>query len=226
MTLQVITDKIKKRTKKEFYIRAKEYKSTYISVIRNQKLIKLSLHKLFLNAPENIIENIVNFTLKKEKEDYIEIKKYAHEYFSKIDYSKRIDDTKLSFIGKTYNLKQILENLNEKYFNNLLDLKITYFSAKYRKFSYFTFGSYDNTLKLIKINKILDNINVPFYFIYYVVYHEMLHHIVKVKINKNSSRDVHSKEFKKLEKQFPYYKEAINWEKNIFNKRRKNGWSF
>jgi predicted metal-dependent hydrolase len=226
MTIKKIIEEIQKRSKKELSVKVAEYKSTYISVRRDQKSIKLSIHKLFLQAPESILNHLINFVVRRDKLAFIEIKKYAHNYFLNVDYSKFVKDENLNFIGKIYNLKQILENLNKKYFNDSLDLKITYFETKYKKYSHFTFGSYDNTLKLIRINKILDSINVPFYFVYYVVYHEMLHHILKVDISKDAKRKVHSKEFKILEKKFPYYKEAIDWEKNIFNKRKVNGGTF
>jgi hypothetical protein len=226
MTIKKIIEEIQKRSKKELSIKVAEYKSTYISVRRNPTSLKVSVHKLFLKAPDTIVDHLINYVVRRDKLSFIEIKKYAHNYFLNVDYSKFVKDENLTYIGNFYNLKQIFENLNKKYFNNSLDLKITYFETKYRKYSHVTFGSYDNTLKLIKINKILDNINVPFYFIYYVVYHEILHHILKVDISENAKRTVHSKEFKILEKKFPYYKDAIDWEKNIFNKRKVNGWAF
>jgi hypothetical protein len=46
----------------------------------------------------------------------------------------------------------------------------------------------------------------------FLVYHEILHAEIGVKIE-NGRRIVHSREFKKREKLFKYYKRAVQWEK-------------
>ena len=89
------------------------------------------------------------------KTTFKEIKKYATNYFSKIDYSHKLDKTKLVTKGKYYDLLQIYNNLNEAYFDNTLNLNITWFSTKYKRFSHFTFGSFDKSVKLIKIKDVM-----------------------------------------------------------------------
>ncbi len=62
-----------------------------------------------------------------------------------------------------------------------------------------------------RINPILDNERVPYYFIEFVVYHEMLHAHIRVQ-KKNGRRSVHSKEFRDREKMFRDYEDAMAWE--------------
>ena len=200
----------------------KDYKSTYIKIEKTRFQIKISLHKLFENAPEDINEAVINYCTRKHGDSRRILKTYANEYFSKIDNSHKLDKQKLITNGNCFDLKQIYDNLNIFYFQDKLNLNITWFEKpKYIKFSHFTFGTYNKTLKLIKINKLMDNLNFPFYFINYIVYHEMLHSICEEKITLNGQRLIHTKEFKKLEQKFAYYKEALAFEKIFLKKGRK-----
>lgn len=215
---------LEKRSNLKVYLKIKEYKSTFISVVKNRFQLKVSLHKLFLKAPEDIKEAIVSFCLKKDKKAYKIIKIYANKYFFNLDYSYKLDHKKLVTKGNYFDLKQIYDNLNLVYFQDSLNLNITWFTKpKYRRYSHFTFGSYDKNLKLIRINKLLDNLNFPFYFINYIVYHEMLHCICKQQIDENGNKKIHTKKFKQLEKKFAYYKEARAFEKNFLKEGRRYG---
>lgn len=116
--------------------------------------------------------------------------------------------------GLHYNLKEILESLNEEYFDGLLPLPITWFGNPYRKVrSHLTLGSYHFDNRLIRINRLLDHPHFPDYFIEYVVYHEMLHSYVPPKRKRGGGHLFHHDAFKAKEREFRYYEEAIAWEK-------------
>ncbi len=207
-------------------LKIKEYKSTYISVVKNRFQLKISLHKLFIDAPDEIKNAVISFCLKRDKISHRIIKTYANKYFFNLDYTSRLDYKKLVTKGKYFDLKQIYENLNLIYFQSSLNLNITWFEKpKYRRYSHFTFGSYDKNLKLIRINKLIDQYNFPFYFINYIVYHEMLHSICEEKIDDMGNKKIHTKEFKQLEKKFAYYKEAQEFEKKFLNKGVRYVWT-
>jgi len=215
---------LQKKSNLKVYLKIKEYKSTYISVVKNRFQIRISLHKLFLKAPDDIKNAVISFCLKKDRNSYRMVKNYANRYFLDLDYSYKLDKKKLVTKGKYFDLKQIYENLNLIYFKNTLNLNITWFERpKYKKYSHFTFGSYDKNFKLIRINKLIDQINFPFYFINYIVYHEMLHSICEEEIEENGNKKIHTKKFKQLEKKFAYYKETQEFEKKFVNKGRKYG---
>jgi predicted metal-dependent hydrolase len=73
-------------------------------------------------------------------------------------------------------------------------------------------GSYNNHTKVIIISPRLDNANIPLYYLEYVVYHEMVHAVVGTRISPSGRRDVHGRDFKRLERLFDKYKEAIKFE--------------
>jgi hypothetical protein len=219
-----IKEVLEKKSNLKIYLKIKEYKSTYISVVKSKYCLKISLHKLFLTAPEDIKNEVINFCLKRDKKSYDIIKKYANKCFLNLDYSYKLNLKKLVTKGRYFDLKQIYENLNLIYFQGSLNLNITWFEKpRYRRYSHFTFGSYDKNLKLIRINKLIDNKNFPFYFINYIVYHEMLHAVCKEEINERGNKKIHTRMFKELERKFAYYDEAQEFEKRFLKKGKKYG---
>jgi predicted metal-dependent hydrolase len=114
--------------------------------------------------------------------------------------------------GNFYNLQEIFDRINEKYFEKRIDLAITWFGspdreAKRRRL----LGSYNQKKRLIKIHRLLDNDRFPSYFVSYVIYHEMLHHECPPKAR--GKRRIHHKTFKEREKLFEEYALAKRWER-------------
>jgi predicted metal-dependent hydrolase len=58
----------------------------------------------------------------------------------------------------------------------------------------------------------LDRRNIPGFFIRYIVYHEMLHGMMKEE-RKNGRRLLHSPAFRRRERMFGEYEKAVAWEK-------------
>jgi predicted metal-dependent hydrolase len=69
--------------------------------------------------------------------------------------------------------------------------------------------SYDD--KTIRISPVLDAPDIPLYVIEWIVYHEMLHHVLPVERNQGR-RQYHTSRFKSLERAFVRYEEARKWE--------------
>ena len=81
-------------------------------------------------------------------------------------------------------------------------------------------GSYVPDDKIIRIHPFLLLPFVPEYFLRYIIYHEMLHAYIGIDKNENGRRIYHSEKFNIMEKQFPLYKIAINWQNNRYNLNR------
>lgn len=114
-------------------------------------------------------------------------------------------------VGKYYNLLRIKERLEDRYFNReLKDLTIKWGRTTKNVAS---LGRYYHRQKLITIAPILDSDFVPRYFIEYVVYHEMLHHVIPMPVVAGR-RQVHSEAFLRAEAQFLHYKKALQWEED------------
>lgn len=218
MTCSQIEKIIATLSKKKIELVIKDYASTLLKIEKKRKSLKLFLHKLFLTAPENILQAIVKYALETDLESLKLIKIFANDFFITSDVSSKIKKKNLIAEGDFYNLQDIYIRINERYFSNKLNLSITWFNPpKYKRLTTITLGNYDSRLKLIKINRILDDPNIPPYVVSSVIYHEILHYICSPKIDSKGRTCYHTKEFKEKEKLYPYFVLTKSWEKTQLN---------
>ena len=106
--------------------------------------------------------------------------------------------------GHVYDLDEIFEDLNARFFHGLMARPTLTWS---RDISRQRLGHYDPAHNIIVVSRIFDHPKVPRYAIEYLLYHEMLHlrHPVKLR---GSRRCVHSKQFQEEERLFPHLEEA------------------
>lgn len=113
--------------------------------------------------------------------------------------------------GRYYNLEEVFDSLNERFFHGLMgrpDLTWSEHTAKR------LLGHYDAAHNTIVVSRVFDRPSSPRYAIEYLLYHEMLHLKHPVKMN-GTRRCVHSREFKAEERQFPQLKEAMAFLKRL-----------
>src|SRR5262249_43107748 len=134
---------------------------------------KVSLHRMFLEAPKNVMQALACYIRQEHKIIHPNVKAFIEEGLKNLDYSHLLDKSKLHVQGNIYNLKEIYDDLNNEYFDDKLRLFITWFGNGKRSRSRVTFGLYHDPLKLIKINRLLDSPSIPDYLVSYVIYHEM-----------------------------------------------------
>jgi hypothetical protein len=113
--------------------------------------------------------------------------------------------------GAYYDLNQIFEELNFRYFHGLMAKPNLGWSLRRSRG---TLGHYDPSHNTIVLSKVLDDSNVPQLAVEYVMFHEMLHLRYPVDHSGNR-RCVHTPEFKEAERQFPRYEEAKNLLKRL-----------
>lgn len=106
--------------------------------------------------------------------------------------------------GEHYNLEEMFEDLNIRFFGGLMARPQLGWSKRPSKS---LLGHYDPSHHAIIISRILDRDVVPRLAVEYVMYHEMLHlrHPVD---HRGARRCVHTPEFRADEKQFPQLAEA------------------
>ncbi len=113
--------------------------------------------------------------------------------------------------GRYYNLEEVFESLNERFFNGLMGRPELTWSEHNAKRS---LGHYDAAHNTIVVSRVFDRPSSPRYAVEYLLYHEMLHLKHPVKMN-GIRRCVHSREFKAEERQFPQLKEALAFLKRL-----------
>lgn len=197
---------------KKLKLTINDNRSTMLSVKWEPDCTKVSLHRMFLNAPENVMESLACYIDKRQKSIDLPVKAFISEKLKSLDYSCTIPPQKIQHKGSVYNLKEIYEALNREYFNNSVHLNITWFGSRNnRNKSNITFGLYCDTLKLIKISRMMDEPSFPDYVVSYVIYHEMLHHICPPYVDAKGLNSIHNKEFKKRETEFKQIRQAKSW---------------
>ena len=107
--------------------------------------------------------------------------------------------------GRFYQLEEVFDSLNFRFFGGLLGRPQLTWSEQMAKRS---LGHYDAAHNTIVVSRVFDRPSSPRYALEYLLYHEMLHlkHPVKMR---GIRRCVHSREFKAEEALFPQLKQAL-----------------
>jgi predicted metal-dependent hydrolase len=181
-------------------------------------LVRLS--DLLEGAPETVLRAIAHILVAKmyhkpiDRAHAARYRKYvaSHEIVRKAHLVRQLRGRKRLRApqGHFYNLDEIFEDLNARFFHGLLARPcMSWSQTQTRRI----LGHYDPAHNAIIISRIFDRSDIPRYAVEYIVYHEMLHlkHPVRLR---GSRRCVHSAEFQAEEKLFPRVAEA-----NVFLKR-------
>ena len=112
--------------------------------------------------------------------------------------------TILTSKGHHYDLDEVFESLNVRFFHGLLGRPTLTWSAHHARRM---LGHYDAAHNTIMVSRVFDRPDTPRCAIEYLLYHEMLHlkHPVRVKAGR---RCVHSKAFQEEEQLFPELEQA------------------
>ena len=192
-----------------FHIRFRKFTSLNTTIRLREGEMHVSLSDLLEGAPEPVLRAIAHILLAKiyRKElDPVHTARYRRFTSSEgvMRQSELIRQTRgrkklLGPQGDYYNLDEVFESLNQRFFFGLLGRPELTWSGVSAKRS---LGHYDPAHNTIVVSRVFDRRNTPRYAIEYLVYHEMLHlkHPVKVK---RGRRCVHPREFQAEERLFP-----------------------
>jgi len=207
-------EQLEKKVGKKLNIKINDNRSTMVSVRWDPKCTKVSLHRMFLEAPQNVTEELA-FYIKKKKRDFSPVvKEFIQEGLKSLDYSDRINPKTVTVQGEVHNLEKLYKKVEKTYFKEPLHLKITWYREKSaQKRTSITLGQYHHLLRLVKVHRVLDTDQYPPYLIEFIIYHEMLHHTCLPFVDDKGNSVVHTKEFKTKEKEFKYYDEVEKWMK-------------
>jgi hypothetical protein len=106
--------------------------------------------------------------------------------------------------GRHYNLTELFEDLNFRYFFGLMSRPALGWS---RQRSRTLLGHYDPSHNTIVLSRLLDSDAVPRIAVEYVLFHEMLHMKHPVE-HRGGRRCIHTKEFRHAEQQYEHWREA------------------
>jgi hypothetical protein len=113
--------------------------------------------------------------------------------------------------GSVYDLQEIFQGLNSRYFPGLMVRPLLGWS---RQPSRVTLGHYDPSHNAIILSRLLDDQRVPCLAVEYVLFHEMLHLRFPVE-HRGARRCIHTRQFKEAENVFADLKQAKELLKRI-----------
>jgi hypothetical protein len=202
-------------------VRFRRFTSLNTTIRLREGQIFVSLSDLLEGAPESVVRAIAHILLAKlykkpiEAAQSLRYKRFAAsaavtrqtELIRHARGSKRYSGPE----GRFYNLDEVFDALNVRFFGGMLGRPELTWSEHHAKRS---LGHYDAAHNTIVVSRVFDRPSSPRYAIEYLLYHEMLHlkHPVRMR---GLRRCVHSREFKAEEALFPQLPEALAFIKRL-----------
>lgn len=119
--------------------------------------------------------------------------------------------------GEVYDLAVLTGRITATFLGGRLrPVKVTW-SART---SYTVLGHHDGDLDTVVISRALDDPDVPESVVAYVLYHELLHHIMGIQEGPDHSRRLHPPAFRRREQRFPHWAEADAYLDAMCSRRR------
>lgn len=191
---------------------------TMVSHSRRSGVLSLRIHHMFLEADEFTLRAVARYITKsRDRSASAVLGQYIEAHRQRIA-TPRKTTAKLRTTGTHFDLGELFDDVNRRYFQGLVDARITWGkdpgkpTKRRRRSRSIKLGSYCSDQKLIRIHPALDRDFVPRYFVEYVVFHEMLHHVVPMPV-REGRRVCHSREFRARERTFEHFALAERWEK-------------
>jgi predicted metal-dependent hydrolase len=211
---ETVKSRIERIAGRQISLVVTENAASMLSFRKKGEEITLRMHRIFLSAGSEVVDEIGRWVKGKGIPTPL-VREFIRRNRESIPKAQPRLKT-ITTLGRFHNLREIYDEINERYFSRMISAPITW-GTETRRTSVRkrTLGSYNSLANSIRINPILDRKRVPRYFLAFIVYHEMLHAAMGVEL-RNGRRLAHTPEFRRRERLFADYEKARAWEKNNF----------
>jgi hypothetical protein len=184
-----------------------------VSYARRGGILRARLHLMFLDAPAAVQEALVRYIARGDRVASQTVGRYIDANGHRIRAIRPVMNP-LVTKGTHHDLLALFHDVNQRYFGGTVDALVSWgrSSPARRPRASIKLGSYSAVERLIRIHPNLDRSWVPRYFIQFIVYHEMLHHVIPASRGAGRST-IHPPDFRHREQQFRQYERSIQWEK-------------
>lgn len=205
-------------------LRVNNNASTLLSLVRPRdgSPLRFSMHKMFLAAPDDVVKALGQYMVRATPSCQAIIRNYMNGQVTEPDEegsssSASLRPLNLRSRGAVYDLHKLADDVNRDFFNGEMKVNITWSRGATeprngRSRRHIIFGSYDRRNALVRIHPALDSADVPEFFVKFVIFHEMLHHILDPRPQPGGRRCIHTAQFRERERRHPDYKQALEWE--------------
>jgi hypothetical protein len=202
---------LKKMLGKDIGLTITDNRTCMLSIRRGAEKPSLRIHRIFLEADEPVIQAVADFIRNRRSARPV-LQAFIRRHGSSLG-SRAVRRSFLRTDGVSHCLATLFNKVNTEYFQGEITAAITWGRrVSKRRSRRVTLGSYCRDTRTIRINSMLDRKTVPEFFLEFVMYHEMLHASLGTEV-KDGRRSIHSREFRRREKLFAAYPQAVLWEK-------------
>jgi len=187
----------------EFYTTTHTYRSHIVA-----DGITITANEGFIGAPHPVLKALIYAALRHPEKKLVEqIKAYStSDAFEEITLALELTtaDLAISTKGQHYDLAAVFKRVNAAYFDGTLSTpRLTWNKTLTQR----KLGHYQFNTDTVMLSLSLDNAAVPPYVVEFVMYHELLHKQLGVKLV-NGRRYAHTPEFREAEQRFAQYEQA------------------
>jgi hypothetical protein len=189
---------------------------TMISLERSPQRMHVRLHHMFAAADASTLQALGSYLASADRQAAQLIGQFIEQHRGSIR-GRTVRPVQLSAVGLHHNLNDIYRDVNAHYFASRVEAKISWsrdqqLRARRHRPRSIKLGSYTARDKLIRVHPALDAEFVPRFFVEYIVYHEMLHHVLPPR-RSGKRRSLHGPEFQARERDFEQFDLALLWER-------------
>ncbi len=214
---RVLERRLRARLRAEVSVEVHDNTHTMVTFERLRRGWHLRVHHMFLAAPEEVVTALAEFVRSADARSsalldrFIERNKAFIRRVSPAQLRRRL---RIEPVGRHHDLSDIFAVLNRRYFAGRIGATITFGPAprSRRPRKSIKMGSYSADSQVIRIHPALDQPRVPRYFVEWIVFHEMLHHVYRARRGDDGRRCVHPPEFVEHERRFHDFHRAQAWE--------------
>jgi len=205
-------------------------RSWYVKMNPHSGERKLFVPKWMETAPTHIKQTVVEWALlirstrfhnrknPRKKELERTVLRYMTEHNMTTRNRSHTDPAQFVTLGRVYDLTEIFNYVNFRYFKNELRSAVRWGKHPLRSFQTHKIDISGNRYNLITIATMYNKPDVPRYAIEAIMHHEMLH--IAIPPTKRGARNIiHGRDFKEREQSFPAHTLWREWEKTICKRR-------
>ncbi|MDD5308738.1 MAG: hypothetical protein PHU25_15580 [Deltaproteobacteria bacterium] len=194
-----------------------ENRFTMVSIRRSGGRLRARLHRMFRHADDDLLESLARFFTRRDKKASRMIDAFVAAHGNEIRRPARERRKKAAVLnGRHRDLGEVLARVVAAHFGGALEVGITWGRApikgRGRRRRSRALANYSFDDGMIRVNPVLDAPDVPDYVLDWIVYHELLHHVLPVE-EADGRKRYHTRRFRTLEKAFARYDEARAWER-------------
>jgi hypothetical protein len=202
--------------RQEVRLRLTDNSHTMLSTRFHNGVRSLRLHRMFVDAPQDVIDAVGSYIARGDAAAGRAIDQFIEQRQHTIAARPRRSPP-LRARGSVHDLADIQRALSQRYFDASVSLPIGWGrsgTARGRRGRRtIRMGVYLLESRSIRIHPALDQAWVPRFFVEWVVFHEMLHHVVPAP-ERDGRRDFHSAIFRERERAFADFDRAQQWERD------------